>query len=87
MSSLQQYASLVKQSDDKLERADRMRRDSEDSVVESELAAFNRLKRDLARFVPSDQKHLLDGLLYYKVQAFYYPVFAQSTSFSAISCV
>jgi len=60
----------VKQSDDKLERADRMRRDSEDTVMESEIAAFNRLKRDLALSVPSDQKHLLDGLLYYKVYFF-----------------
>ena len=77
-----QYASLVKQSDDKLERADRMRRDSEDSIVESEIAAFNRLKRDLAVSVPSDQKHLLDGLLYYKVSSFSAVILIQEVSLS-----
>lgn len=66
--SVLQYASLLKQGKDKERSSGMQRRDSEDSVGESEISTFQTLKKNLADTIPDDQKHLLDGLLYYKVR-------------------
>jgi hypothetical protein len=66
----QQYAQLVKQGKDKSEQR-KTASPTKVDIYETELSAFHRQKKQLADTLPADQKHLLNGLLFYRVRFFF----------------
>jgi hypothetical protein len=63
-----QYAQLQRQGKEKEEQS-KLSSPSKEDIFETELAAFHRQKKALSDTIPSDQKHLLNGLLYYRVSS------------------
>lgn len=56
---------------------DREEQDKKDSAAassadESEISAFYRQKKIISDTIPQDQRHLLDGLLYYRVRKLHF---------------
>jgi hypothetical protein len=62
-----QYAQLIKQGKDKAEQC-KTASPTKMDIYETEISAFHRQKKQLADTLPADQKHLLNGLLYYRVR-------------------